>query len=266
MEYGSEEHKELFCRFFIDTHKPFKPEELPWPELSAETIQKLARFPIWDHAVFTESQVFNKLTAYSEEITDPLLKEAMALQGYEEGRHADLLRHFLKRYNIPFEEKPASPLPENLEMGFLRTGAGECIDSFFAFGFLEISKTTGDYPIELIEVMEPNVQEEARHILFIANWILYQRYQRPALLQPLHTLRTLWSFECAGWSRLMDMKNLGGKSFTIQARKQENSSMSPKSFIQLCLKENKRRLSAYDPRLARPKLIPRLMSGVSFLL
>ena len=266
MEYGSEEHKELFCRFFIDTHKPFKPEELPWPELSAETIQKLAKFPIWDHAVFTERQVSNKVTAYSEEITDPLLKEAMALQGYEEGRHTDLLQCFLKRYNIPFEEKPDNPLPDNLEMGFLRTGAGECIDSFFAFGFLEISKATKDYPQELIAVMEPIVQEEGRHILFIANWILYQRYQRPPWLQPLHSLQTLWSFWDAGWSRLMDIKNLGGKSFTIQARKQEKSSLSPKGFIQLCLRENNRRLGEYDPRLARPKLIPRLMSAASFLL
>ena len=266
MEYGSEEHKELFCRFFIDTHKPFKVEELPWPELSEETIQKLAKFPIWDHAVFTERQVFNKLIAYSEEITDPLLKEAMALQGYEAGRHADLPKCFLKRYDIHIKEKSDNPLPENLEMGFLRTGAGECIDSFFAFGFLEISKSSKDYPLELIEVMEPIVQEEARHSLFIDNWILYQRYQRPALLQPLHSPPTLWSFWDAGWSRLMDLKNLGGKSFTIQARKQENSAMSPKSFIQLCLRENKRRLSEYDPRLARPKLIPRLMSGISFLL
>lgn len=266
MEYGSEEHKELFCRFFIDTHKPFTPEGLPWPELSEATVKKLSGFPIWDYAVFTERQVFNKLRAYSEEISDPLLKEAMALQGYEEGRHADLLKYFLNHYNLPFKEKPDTPLPGNLEMSFLRTGAGECIDSFFAFGFLEISKSTEDYPIDLIEVMEPIVQEEARHILFIANWILYQRYQRPALLQPLHALQTLLSFWDAGWSRLMDIKNLGGQSFTIQARKQEKCSMSCKDFIQLCLHENKRRLGEYDPRLARPKLIPRLMSGVSFLL
>ena len=198
----------MFCLVFIEKQKSFKVEELPWSELSEETIQKLAKFPIWDHAVFTERQVFNKLIAYSEEITDPLLKEAMALQGYEEGRHADLLKCFLKRYDIPFKEKSDNPLPENLEMGFLRTGAGECIDSFFAFGFLEISKSSKDYPLELIEVMEPIVQEEARHILFIANWILYQRYQTPALLQPLHSLPPLCSSWGPVWSRPMDLKNL----------------------------------------------------------
>ena len=133
-------------------------------------------------------------------------------------------------------------------------------------GFLEISKRTNDYPIELIEVMEPIVQEEARHILFIQNWLLYQRYKRPYMLQGIHFLMTMWSFVSAGWSRLMELKNLGGSAFTMQARKQEDSSMSLKEFIRLCQKENNRRLGQYDSRLARPKIIPCVMNGVSFFL
>ena len=266
MELGSVEHKELFCRFFIDTHKPFVPEKLPWPDLDKAAIEKLISFPIWDYAVHTERQVFNKLTAYSEEERDPLLKEALALQAYEEGRHADMIRCFLSRYNIPLNEIPDKPLPSNLEWCFMSTGAGECIDSFFAFGFIEISKRSDDYPIELIKVMEPIVQEEARHILFIQNWLLYQRRKRPYILQAIHFLMTMWAFGFAGWSRLMDLKNLGGSAFTIQARDYEGSSMSPKDFISLCQRENKRRLAHYDPCLVRPKLIPRIMNGISFFL
>ena len=266
MEPGSQEHKELFCKFFIDSHKPFTPEELPWPELDEQTIEKLKGFPIWDYAVHTEHQVFNKLTAYSNEETDPLLKQALALQAYEEGRHANILRYFLKRYNIPYKEMPDKRLPANLEMCFLSTGAGECIDSFFAFGFLQISKSTEDYPLELIEVMEPIVQEEARHILFIQNWILFQRHRRPFLLQPVHFLQTMWAFAEAGFSRLMELKTLGGAAFTIQARETENSSLSPREFITLCLKENKRRLAPYDQRLVRPRLIPRMMRIVNMFL
>ena len=266
MELGSNEHKELFCRFFMDTHKPFTPKELPWPDLDAVTIKKLANFPIWDYVVHTERQVFNKLVAYSEEEPDPLLKEAIALQAYEERRHSDILKYFLSRYNIPLNELPDKPLPSNLEWCFISTGAGECIDSFFAFGFLEISKRTGAYPIELIEVMEPIVQEEARHILFFQNWLLYQRRKQPYILQGIHFLMTMWAFGSAGWSRLMDLKNLGGSAFTIQARDYESSSMSPKDFINLCQKENKRRLAPYDSCLARPKLVPRIMSFASFLL
>ncbi|MBI4383716.1 MAG: ferritin-like domain-containing protein [Nitrospinae bacterium] len=261
MSPGSEEHKNLFCRFFIDTHKPFQPEDLPWPELDGKTVRKLAAFPIWNHAVHTEKQVFIKLTAYAREETDPLLREALALQAYEEGRHADILKYFLKRYNIPFNEMPDDPLPGNLEWRFMTTGAGECIDSFFAFGFLQISKSTSDYPVQLIEAMEPIVQEEARHILFIQNWLLYQRRRRSLFLQPVHAFMTLVAFAEAGRRRLMDLTKLGGTAFTIQARKVEkSSSLSAKDFIDLCLQENKRRLSPYDPRLVRPKLIPRIMN------
>ncbi len=262
MRLGSEEHKNRFCRFFIDTHKPFQPEDLPWPELNEATVKKLAGFPIWDYAVHTERQVFNKLTAYAETVPDPLLKEALALQGYEEGRHADILKYFLKRYGIPFKEIPDKRLPKNLEWCFLSTGAGECIDSFFAFGFLEISKSTDDYPIELINAMEPIVQEEARHILFIQNWMLYQRFKRPFFLQPWHALTTLFAFADAGYRRLKDLGSLGGTSFTIHAREIEGSSLSPKAFINLCHKENRRRLAPYDPELVRPRLIPRIMKVV----
>ena len=114
--------------------------------------------------------------------------------------------------------------------------------------------------------MEPIVQEEARHILFIQNWMHYQRHRRSFFEQPVHYIRNLWSFAEAGWSRLMDIKNLGGTSFTIQAREHENSSLSPKEFIVLCQRENKRRMREYDSRLARPKLIPRTMSFASFFL
>ena len=30
---GSEEHKELFCREFLDTFEPYKPAVIPWPVL-----------------------------------------------------------------------------------------------------------------------------------------------------------------------------------------------------------------------------------------
>ena len=263
---GTEEHKEIFCRQFLDTHKPFIPEELDWPDLSEETIEKLKGFPIWDYAIFTETRVGLKLSAYAKVVDDPLIREVIALQGYEEGRHADILRCFLKQYEIPFKELAQEPLEDDLEKSFMSTGAGECIDSFFAFGFIQISKASKDYPLSLIEVMEPIVKEEARHIMFIHNWLLYMRHCRKFPMPQIHWFKTLLAFASAGWSRLMDLKKMGGESFTIQAADIEKSSMSPKAFINLCYQENKKRLEEFDPRLYRPKLIPRLMNQVQFFL
>ena len=52
---GSDEHKELLCRMFIDTHDPFKPEEIQWPDLDAETLQRLKAMPVWNEATRTEA-------------------------------------------------------------------------------------------------------------------------------------------------------------------------------------------------------------------
>jgi hypothetical protein len=266
MDYGSEDHKKLFCGFFIDTHIDYRPEEFPWPALDDATVDKLKRFPIWDHAVHTESQVHRKLAAYGEPETDPLLRQALLLQAEEELRHANLLRHFLGRYGIPYNEKPAEALPADLEGGFRRTAAGECIDSFFAFGFIALSKSTHDYPLELIEVMEIIVQEEARHILFIQNWFLYRLGQRPWPHRPAGHLAVLAAYAAAGLARLRDLSGLGGSAFTMQARTHEASSMTARQFIQLCLSENRRRMLGYDRRLARPKLVPRLAGLMGFFL
>jgi hypothetical protein len=33
MKIGSEAHKELFCRSFMESHQKYEPEQLPWPDL-----------------------------------------------------------------------------------------------------------------------------------------------------------------------------------------------------------------------------------------
>lgn len=31
---GSEEHKQLFCRWFLDSHDPYRAEEISWPDVA----------------------------------------------------------------------------------------------------------------------------------------------------------------------------------------------------------------------------------------
>ena len=185
MRIGSEAHLTLLCREFIDTHDPFEPERLPWPELDASSIAKLRDLPFWDEAIRTERRTGAKVTAYAAQESPPLLREAVALQGYEETRHAALLDTLIRRYDIRVDPGPDQPLPTNLEAAFMRTGYGECIDSFFAFGMFALARQTQFLPPTLLSVLEPIVQEEVRHILFLVNWVAYKRRQLPPLLQPL---------------------------------------------------------------------------------
>ena len=85
---GSPEHKELLCRFFIDTHDPYKPKEMPWPELDKDARDRLAMLPIWEEAVKTEAETALAVITMGESEKDPLLSQAIGLQGYEEQRHA----------------------------------------------------------------------------------------------------------------------------------------------------------------------------------
>lgn len=282
MRIGSEAHLTLLCREFIDTHDPFEPEKLPWPELDAASIQKLRDLPFWDEAIRTERRTGAKVTAYAAEESPPLLREAVALQGYEETRHAALLDTLIRRYHVDVDPGPEQPLPTNLEAAFMRTGYGECIDSFFAFGMFALARETDFLPVALLNVLEPIVQEEVRHILFLVNWVAYKRQQRPALFRPLYRLRCLASLAGAAFDRVRSAGNVArdatsGKSkatsssdtdapaapvskdgFTASGASAIASDFSVRSFVALCLRENDRRFAAYSPELLRPRTVPTL--------
>jgi hypothetical protein len=276
MRIGSDAHLTLLCREFIDTHDPFEPERLPWPELDAAAIGKLRGLPFWDEAIRTERRTGAKVTAYAAQEAPALLREAVALQGYEETRHAALLDTLIRRYDIQVDPGPEQPLPRNLEAAFMRTGYGECIDSFFAFGMFALARRVEFLPHTLLNVLEPIVQEEVRHILFLVNWVAYKRRQLPALLQPLHRVRCLASFAGAAFDRARSAGNVargtGGNGngdgsshdeppvskdgFTASGAAAIAGDFSVRSFVALCLEENGRRFASYAPELLRPRTVP----------
>jgi hypothetical protein len=263
MHIGSEAHLTLLCREFIDTHHSFEPDELPWPNLDAEAVAKLRGLPFWDEAIRTERRTGAKVTAYAAEVTPPLLREAVALQGYEESRHAALLDTLVRRYQISVDPGPELPLPRNLEAAFMRTGYGECIDSFFAFGMVALARDTEFLPHALLDVLEPIVQEEVRHILFLVNWVAYKRRQQLAVLQPLHRLRCLASFAGAAYDRARSARNVAGNvegaakdGFTASGAGAIAGDFSVREFVARCLEENVRRFAPYAPELLKPRAVP----------
>ncbi len=102
MKIGSEEHKNLFCRSFMESHREYNPQLLPWPQLEAADIDRLRKIPFWQEALNTELDAGAKINAYTQTIADPLVREAIALQGYEETRHGQLLQYMIQHYDIDY--------------------------------------------------------------------------------------------------------------------------------------------------------------------
>jgi hypothetical protein len=264
---GSDAHKELFCREFIETHQRYEVATLPWPELDENSLARLRSLPFWDEAVSTEFSTAAKVSAQARLETDPLVREAVALQGEEEARHSALLDTLLTRYGITVAARPLPALPKDIEWAFLRTEYGECFDSFFAFGLFTVAKESGFVPPALVNMFEPIVQEEARHILFFVNWLAHRRAQLPWWKRPQLVGRCLLSMAVQAWSRVQTARGMGdGGDFTLKGHEAIDIDIKPRAFLELCLQENDRRLGMYDRRLLRPQLVPTIARSLCAVL
>src|SRR5581483_2526519 len=151
LKVGSEEHKGLFCREFVDTHDGYAVRDIDWPDLPDADVERLRAMPFWDEAVQSEATAAARVRAMAEVERDPVMREAIAMQAYEEERHADLLASLTSRYGIAVGEgRPQRP--RDAEWGFLRMGYGECFDSFFAFGLFQLSADTGLFPAPIVKI------------------------------------------------------------------------------------------------------------------
>ena len=264
---GSEHHKEVFCREFLATHIPYDVTTLRWPRLDATSRARLQALPFWSEAVSTERATAAKVQTQAERETDPLIRQAIALQGFEEARHSQLLETLLRTYDIAPESISSPPVPVDVEWAFLRTEYGECFDSFFAFGLFAIAKESGLFPSALVELFEPIVQEEARHILFFVNWVAYQQAQLAWWKRPAQLGRRACALTIQAWSRVQTARGMGeGDNFTMTGHEALDIDISPRTFLDICLRENERRLGLYDRRLLRPRIVPTLAKTLSCVL
>ena len=269
---GSEAHKTAFCRMLLDTHNPYKPSIIDWPVLDPEARDRLVKLPIWDIAVQTEGKARLRVLSYAETIEDALLRQAIELDGFEEGRHKEVLSNLVEAYGIRLTAEPEYLRPRDPEWAFLVTGFSECIDSFFAFGLFALAKRSGFFPPALVDTFEPVMQEEGRHILFFVNWVAWHKRNLPSWRRPIFWSKVLavWGFLI--WERIGLARGVGGagdeesgavpqdNNFTLTGSKAVGAvDLSVTALIDVCLEENDRRLSGYDARLLRPNVVPRLM-------
>ncbi|WP_458093792.1 ferritin-like domain-containing protein [Roseomonas sp. WA12] len=256
---GSDEHGVMFARMLLETHNPYKPRVLDWPKLDADAHARLTSLPIWDIAVQTEGRASLRVLDYAATITDPLMNEAMVMDGNEEARHKKVLSNLVEAYGVVLEPEPEYTGYRDVEWGWMRTGYSECIDSFFAFGLFEAARRSGYFPPDLVDTFEPVIQEEARHILFFANWAAWQRARQPLWRKPYFLAKTAAVWAVLIWDRLVLARDMGSSSKQTNFTASSDSigiSMSAADLIDICLAENDRRMAGYDRRLLRPTTVP----------
>jgi len=264
MRVGSEAHKQMFCRMLLETHNPYKPAVIDWPQLPPDALKRITSLPIWDIAVQTEGRASIRVATYAAQVRDPLVREAIEMDAAEEARHKHVLSRLVAAYGIELAPEPDYPAPRDAEWAWMFTGYCECIDSFFAFGLFRSAQLSGYFPEELVETFEPVIQEEARHILFFVNWVAWYRRTMPWWRRPWHSLRVGAIWIRLIWDRVaiakgIDANGVAHDSNFLPANSATiGQALSTLQLIELCLQENDQRMAGYDKRLVRPMLVPKL--------
>jgi hypothetical protein len=257
---GSPEHRDLFCRTFVATHRPFEPEALPWPQLEPPYVELLRAFPFWSFARSMEQEADRMIATFSQTLDDPAIREAVELQGYEEGRHGRLLNHMLERYEIDVPRVPLTNLPVTRD-DFVVFGFSECTDSFVGFGGFALARRKQIFPPALLDIFEHILFEEARHIVFFINWWRYEeaRAGTRRLARTLRALRyharaiahTAQGAQGAAVAPAPVDLTGGGSQAILEG-------VTPKTFLEVALAENRAMMERIDRRLLRPQIVPSL--------
>ena len=193
-----------------------------------------------------------------------MVRQAVELQAFEEARHARVIAGMCRAYGIAAEIEPGYAAPVDAEWAELRMGYGECFDSFFAFGLFALAERSGFFPPALVRVFEPVIQEEARHIAFFVNWMVWSRANRPWWRRPAFRLRCMRALMLQAWKRLKTARGAASKdNFTRKGASSFDVDIDPKKFFLLCLSENERRMAMFDPRLKRPRAMPAIIGLVA---
>ena len=262
MKIGSEAHKQFFCRHFMETYQDYDPKTLPWPDLDDAALARLRSVPFWQEVFYTERRAGAIVKAFTETVDDPVLKEAIALQGAEEARHAELIRVMIARYGIDAQEIPMETLSADVETAFKDFGFGECVDSFLGFGVFKIARQSGFLPESMFAIFERLMYEETRHIVFFINWMAYHQARRgwfARSLLPLVSLR----YYVRAFKRMAGVARRGaemndGKEFAATQASVFLDGFTFRRFLEDCYAENRRRMAAFDEDMLRPSFLPQL--------
>ncbi len=263
MRVGSNLHRDLFCRTFVDTHRAFEPETLPWPELDGKHLARLRSFPFWSYARSIEARAGRMVTAFARTIDDPLIREAIAVQGVEETRHGKLMSYVVNRYGIDAPLIPIEDPPPRRD-DFCIFGFGECTDSFVGFGAFALVRERGLFPESLMSIFENVLFEEARHITFFVNWWRYEQARAGRDKPFLRTFNSVQYHLRASMGTVSGATSLPPMPATPDDPELDAilKSITPVTFLEAALAENRRVMARLDRRLLRPTVMPVLATAL----
>jgi hypothetical protein len=246
----------------MQTYTDYDPTTLPWPTLDEEALQRLRSVPFWEEVFYTERRAGAIVAAFTAIVDDPVLKEALALQGEEETRHARLIRVMIEKYGLDAPERPLEDISDNIERRFKDFGFGECLDSFLGFGLFKIALQSGFLPKEMLKIFETLMYEETRHIVFFVNWMAYTEARRGWLARTILPLTSL-HYYLRAIGRTIGLARRGkalndGQNFAATQVAVFLDGFNFRQFLEDCYSENGRRMSAFDPELLRPSFLPQL--------
>ena len=207
-----QEHKELLLP---DVHRDPRPLQAR-PRSGGRTStrrasQRLKDMPVWNEATRTEAATAVKVQSLGDTEKDPLLAEAISLQGYEEGRHAEVIQLLTRHYGIPVDPVPAPGGPEGPDLGVPADGLRRVPRLLLRVRALSPRRARAALPARPSSTSSSTImQEEARHILFIVNWAAYLRARRPLPLRPAFDARRGWNIVAQAFDRVKGALAMAG--------------------------------------------------------
>jgi hypothetical protein len=102
------------CRELVSSFRSYEVQDVRWSELDAQEIARVRAIPCWCEALNTERIAARHIRRMVEAERDAVVREALALQGYEEARHAALfespMQHDRIDVPVPPPYRPRDPV------------------------------------------------------------------------------------------------------------------------------------------------------------
>jgi hypothetical protein len=265
MKIGTPEHRDLFCRTFIDGHRTYEPDTLPWPQLEPKHLERLRAIPFWGIAKAMERKAGIMVTAFAQTLDDPAIREAVTMQGVEEARHARLMTHFIECYGLPARDVEVAA-GDPVKAQFVVFGYEECVDFFVGAGLFRLAQRLDIFPDNLVSIFENVLFEEARHVTFFINWFRYEEARAGRDGTLTRHVAALKNYYQSIRQLVRSLRGAETTGFAAVAANDIIEGMTPMMFLEAALAENRRLLGFLDRRLIKPALLPALATTLLTLL